>query len=266
MAAPTPLSPLPFVGFTVSIPDGVTNVEADPSPFSNTKEIVVLNTSETETVYFRLADLLVIQAKVVVWLLTGSAALGDDIDPWGGGPLVGAAARVSGADNFDATLTDSALQDDIVAALNDAANSWSADLTAANGPSRVIDGELRYSVEITVDAAFAVGAASNGIGITVTNVGTQNFGLSPSGTATGSVTAGGKGEDLASLTIDSTNSVCLPPQTGITLCIGPEGERNDLAGDDGSSGLALVFSATAGPTDVAVTYVQCRGGGGGGGC
>jgi hypothetical protein len=134
LAAPTPLSPLPFVGFTVSIPDGVTNVEADPSPFSNTKEIVVLNTSETETVYFRLADLLVIQAKVVVWLLTGSAAVGDDIDPWGGGPLTGVGGpRTPGADDFDATLTGSALRNDIVAALNDAANSWSADLTAADG-------------------------------------------------------------------------------------------------------------------------------------
>lgn len=41
----TPLSPLPIVGFTLTLPDAVTVVDADPGPYSNTKEILLLNGS-----------------------------------------------------------------------------------------------------------------------------------------------------------------------------------------------------------------------------
>ncbi len=45
----TPLSPLPFVGFTVAVAAG-TVAELDPAPFSNTKEVIINNLSATETI------------------------------------------------------------------------------------------------------------------------------------------------------------------------------------------------------------------------
>jgi hypothetical protein len=51
----TPLSPLPFLGFTVTLV-GIAVSEADPAPFSNTKEIVFLNLSPTDTVLIQIVD------------------------------------------------------------------------------------------------------------------------------------------------------------------------------------------------------------------
>jgi len=49
----TPLSPLPFQSFTLSIPVG-TVVEASPAPFSNTKEILILNTSQNDAIQVKI--------------------------------------------------------------------------------------------------------------------------------------------------------------------------------------------------------------------
>lgn len=52
---PTPLgpqvSPYPFTGFTITLPDNLTVVEADPQPYSNTKDLIVYNTDTTNRVF-----------------------------------------------------------------------------------------------------------------------------------------------------------------------------------------------------------------------
>lgn len=57
MAVVTPLSPLPVVGFSLTLPDAVTVVEASTAPFNNTKEIIVYNPSVTDNVLIQIADL-----------------------------------------------------------------------------------------------------------------------------------------------------------------------------------------------------------------
>lgn len=44
----TPLSPLPFESFTLSLAAPLTVTEANPAPYSNTKEIIILNTSTAD--------------------------------------------------------------------------------------------------------------------------------------------------------------------------------------------------------------------------
>ena len=51
---PTPTSPLPFVGFTITVAAG-TVAELDPAPFSNTKEVIINNLSATDTVLTQVA-------------------------------------------------------------------------------------------------------------------------------------------------------------------------------------------------------------------
>jgi hypothetical protein len=46
----TPLSPLPFESFTLSLAAPLTVTEANPAPYSNTKEIILLNTSTADDV------------------------------------------------------------------------------------------------------------------------------------------------------------------------------------------------------------------------
>lgn len=46
-------SPLPSDGFSLTLPDSSTLVEADPAPYSNTKEIVVLNTNADGRVFLK---------------------------------------------------------------------------------------------------------------------------------------------------------------------------------------------------------------------
>jgi hypothetical protein len=266
MTAPTPLSALPFVGFTITLPDNLTNVQAPTPPFSNTKEILIANQDSTAALFFRLADTRIVQAQISVYLVTGAAAAGDVLDPvWSGGPqLTGTAGpRTPGADDFDATLTGAALRDEIIAAFNDGANSFAGTLVASVGTTvdqTANGGIVLYSVVLTVDTAIAAGAASNGLVFNAVNVGAVNFRVSP-GNVTTATTQGGSGTPLASLTIDATNSTWLPAFTAITLAVGSEGERQDLGGNIGSSGLALVFRAASGNNVQAnVTYVQNRGG------
>lgn len=56
MANVSPLSPLPLVGFTLTLPDNGTVVEADPAPFNNTKELVVLNLDGDNRVFMQIVD------------------------------------------------------------------------------------------------------------------------------------------------------------------------------------------------------------------
>ena len=52
--SPTPTSPLPFVGFTITV-GGNSVVELDPAPFSNTKEVIISNLSSADTVLTQVA-------------------------------------------------------------------------------------------------------------------------------------------------------------------------------------------------------------------
>jgi hypothetical protein len=53
----TPLSPLPFLGYTLTLPDAVTVVELDPQPFSNTREVLLLNLSSTDRIFVQVVNL-----------------------------------------------------------------------------------------------------------------------------------------------------------------------------------------------------------------
>jgi hypothetical protein len=55
-APPTPLTPLPFVSFTLTLPNNTVVVEADPAPFNNTKELLFLNLDTTNRVFVRIVD------------------------------------------------------------------------------------------------------------------------------------------------------------------------------------------------------------------
>jgi hypothetical protein len=49
-----PWSPLPFDGFTLAFAAGAQIFEADPAPFSNTKEIIILNNSSDDPIYAKI--------------------------------------------------------------------------------------------------------------------------------------------------------------------------------------------------------------------
>lgn len=50
----TPLNPLPFVGFTLTLPDNATVVEADPAPYNNTNELILYNTDTTNRIFMQI--------------------------------------------------------------------------------------------------------------------------------------------------------------------------------------------------------------------
>ena len=111
MAAPiTPIEPRPFVSQTVTLPDDNTVVELDPQPFSNTKELILLNTSDTDGVLVQVAVLGAIPAaallkfdQIVAGLLSGPPIAGDTITIDGLPLLTGVIGpQISGANNFSA--------------------------------------------------------------------------------------------------------------------------------------------------------------------
>lgn len=57
MASVSPLSPLPFEAFTITLPDDATVVQPDRGMYNNTKELLVLNLSSTDNVLMRIVDL-----------------------------------------------------------------------------------------------------------------------------------------------------------------------------------------------------------------
>ena len=57
LAPPTPTSPLPFEGFSETLANSTTVVEASPPPYNNTKEIIVFNPSAGADVYMKIVDL-----------------------------------------------------------------------------------------------------------------------------------------------------------------------------------------------------------------
>jgi hypothetical protein len=108
MAAPiTSISPLPFLGFTVAVTDAAV-VDLDPQPFNNTKEIILLNLSETDQVYVQVADLAPIQASATITVqapgfpLANTPVAGDIITIMAI-PLT-AVAGVPGVDEFSAPV------------------------------------------------------------------------------------------------------------------------------------------------------------------
>ncbi len=52
--SPTPLSPLPFEGFTLTVGAGAI-VELNPAPYSNTKEVIISNLSPTGVILTQVA-------------------------------------------------------------------------------------------------------------------------------------------------------------------------------------------------------------------
>jgi hypothetical protein len=56
MAEVTALSPRPFVGFTLTLPDNLTVVEADLAPFNNTKEIIFLNRDPDNAIFVQVVS------------------------------------------------------------------------------------------------------------------------------------------------------------------------------------------------------------------
>jgi hypothetical protein len=52
----TPTSPLPFLGFTLTLNANAVT-EFSPQPFNNTKELIVFNSSATDTVYVAVVDI-----------------------------------------------------------------------------------------------------------------------------------------------------------------------------------------------------------------
>ena len=52
----TPLGNLPFESFSLTLADATTVVEADPAPYNNTKELLVLNTSATDRVFMQIVS------------------------------------------------------------------------------------------------------------------------------------------------------------------------------------------------------------------
>lgn len=68
----TPLSPLPFTGFSVTVAVGAV-VELDPAPFNNTKEVVINNLSSTDSILAQVA--VVFPAVPVIGALTTATVI-----------------------------------------------------------------------------------------------------------------------------------------------------------------------------------------------
>lgn len=49
-------SPLPFTAQTITLPDATTVVEADPAPWANTKEVIILNRSADDAAFVQVVD------------------------------------------------------------------------------------------------------------------------------------------------------------------------------------------------------------------
>lgn len=112
MANPlTPLQPLPFISFSVSLPDVNTLVELDPQPYTNTKEIILYNLSANDSVLVKVVDLVAVPASGRIgWGATGGTnasgppVVGDTLTITGPGvPLTAVAGnQTSGANDFSA--------------------------------------------------------------------------------------------------------------------------------------------------------------------
>lgn len=112
MANPlTPLQPFPFTSFSVTLPDVNTLVELDPQPYTNTKEIILYNLSQSDSVLVKIVDLMAIPASGRIGFgatggtnASGPPVVGDTITITGPGvPLTAVAGnQTSGANDFSA--------------------------------------------------------------------------------------------------------------------------------------------------------------------
>lgn len=112
MATLTPISPLPFVGFTVEIP-AATVVVLNPQPYSNTKEVILYNTAASDDMWVQITKLQATPSSaflMVGWpqdqtdgglaVAWGAAPAADTITLDGNVLTANAGPRVAGTDTF----------------------------------------------------------------------------------------------------------------------------------------------------------------------
>ncbi len=280
MAAPiTPISQLPFLSFTVA---GITNgtvVELDPQPFSNTKEIILLNLSAADQMYVQVASLGAVQASGDI-IVTAVAGAGDTIvidTPPGLAATLTAVAGPAGVDEVsidEPPLSGSAsfqaqnFQLRVYQALIDPGNSFLAegvDIFLVEPSDLGNPGLPVFESPIRVVSTLA-GTLGNATVFTDTGADWATF--APAGQTVfspGTLTGGVDALPLAAA-VTSANSTILPAGAAITLAIGSEGNRQPLAtvafwaANPGSKlGVVAIMAPLAVAADLNVTYVQNRG-------
>lgn len=244
---------------TLTLPNATTLTYPTTDPFGNTKEIVLLNLDTTNAIYVKTVNAKTAQAQIAVFFPTGSVAAGDVITAPGPITMTGVAgARTPGANDFNANLTGAALAAEVAAAINDGANAWSGNWSAAADVTS--PGGVNF-VRLTVDTSVNVGAASNGYGPVFVTVATAGDMVVSPGNVTTNTTTGGYGTTPVAGDVTEATSFVLPKESSATFFVGSEGDRNDLS--NGDSGFRLVFLPAAGTNvKINVTYVQNNGGGG----
>ena len=277
MAAPiTPISQLPFLSFTVA---GITNgtvVELDPQPFSNTKEIILLNLSAADQMYVQVASLGAVQASGDI-IVTAVAGAGDTIvidTPPGLAATLTAVAGPAGVDEVSIDTPPLPLpviqnfQLRVYQALIDPGNSFLAegvDIFLVEPSDLGNPGLPVFESPIRVVSTLA-GTLGNATVFTDTGADWATF--APAGQTVfspGTLTGGVDALPLAAA-VTSANSTILPAGAAITLAIGSEGNRQPLAtvafwaANPGSKlGVVAIMAPGAVAADLNVTYVQNRG-------
>jgi hypothetical protein len=267
MGAPiTPISPLPFVAFTATLPNSATVVQLDPQPFNNTKEVILRNLDLVDQIFVKTVDLKEENAFAV--LATKTGPLGGfppflsvgDTTTIGGSPLTAVAgARTPGANDFSIAPTTLAAQAaEIAAAINDPANAFAATLTATSFAPLTTTGTVA-TVRIEVIVAGSAGNATT-IVVAVANAGALTLPVNGGG-----VFVGGEDALPSAASVSAATSIVIPPNTATILPIGSEGNRQPLATTtwwavNQGSGLGIVAKAAAGANlSLNVTYIQSRG-------
>lgn len=276
MQGPTILSQYPWVSQGVTCVDEFTVAYASPAPYGNTKEILVYNTSDTIPVFIRAVSTKIEQASISIILVPTAVSFifpGDALvfDPGGLSLTLTCVAGPPGANQFewDPGLNPTTQANHIRDAIN---LNW-AGIVLATTEVYTDNGYTYRVVRCRIAAAFQVGDASNGYGIQITNALTipgigNPWTVSPGDFSVLNVqtgfSAGGVGSVIGPADLTIANALYLPPLSAITLAVGVEGERNDLAGPNSPAGLQVAFLCGTGGTNVSlsVTYVQASGGGG----
>lgn len=267
MAAPiTPISPLPVVGFTLTLPNNTTVVELNPQPFNNTKSVMFLNRSSVDDIFIKVVNTKIENAFAVVAMTTGPGgpsppflSVGDTITI-GGMPLTAVAgARTPGANNFSISPTTFAAQTaEVAAAINDPANVFVATVNATSF-APLFGSQNFASVRIEVTVAGAAGNATT-IAVAPANAGALTLPVNGGG-----VFVGGKDGLPTAASVTAATSTVLPPGAALTLDIGSEGNRHPLAtaafwAVNQGSGLGIVVKSNSGVNiDLNVSLLQNRG-------
>jgi len=277
MAAPiTPISQLPFLSFTVA---GITTaavVELDPQPFSNTKEIILLNlgAAAADQMYIQVANVGATQASGDI-IITAVPSAGDTI-------VIGLAtltvvAGPAGVDQVSidtppltgsATLQAQRVQLRTYEALIDPANTFltmNVDIFLVDPSDLFNPGLPVYESPIRIVSTL-VGTLGNATALSDTGVGWATFEPARQTAASPGNLAGGVNALPLVPTVTAANSTVLPAGAALTLSVGSEGNRNPLAtlafwaANPGSKlGIVVVMAAGGAASDLNVTYVQNRG-------